>query len=371
MRPTYAEINLSNLRHNYLSIAKKVGKNVHVMPVVKANSYGHGMIECVKALRKLNPKPEYFGVALLEEAIEFRNVFKSEKLLVFGKIDPEYFKFIINQNITPTFYELDQIEDFSKVCNQIRKIGKFHLKVDTGMGRVGVNHLEAEDYINWIKKQKNIFLEGIYTHFATSDARNKNFAFDQLEKFKKVRDIAKKEYPRIKYFHTSNSGAILDLPESYYDMVRPGISLYGYYPSDETTESVKLKPVMSLKTRISYTKSVEKGASISYGRIYTTDKQTNIATLPIGYADGYNRLLSNIGKAIIKNKIYNVVGRVCMDQIMIDLGDDNISNKEEVILIGSNGSQTFNATDISRLINTIPYEVCTSITSRVPRIYIY
>lgn len=371
MRPTYAEINLSNLMYNYLSIAKKVGSKAAIMPVVKADAYGHGMIECVKSLRKLNPQPQYYGVALLEEAIEFRQAFKKEKILVFGKIDSKYFRFILSSDITPTFYEIDQIEKFSNVCKRLKIIGKFHLKIDTGMGRVGVNHSEANDYINWIKNEKSLFLEGIYTHFATSDCKEKSFAYKQLERFKEVRSFAKKEIPAIKYFHTANSGAILDIPEAYFDMVRPGISLYGYYPSEETSESIKLKPVMSLKTKISFLKTVTKGTTISYGRIFKVKKRTNIATLPIGYADGYNRLLSNKGKVILRNKIYNVVGRVCMDQIMIDLGDDLVTTEDEVILIGSNDQQKFDAADISRLINTIPYEVCTSITKRVPRKYVY
>jgi alanine racemase len=371
MRPTYAEINLSNLQFNYLSIAKKVGNNVAIMPIVKADAYGHGMIECVKSLRKVNPKPQYFGVAFLEEAIEFRRAFKREKILVFGKIDPRYYRFVLKNNITPTFYEIDQIEKFAELCTRLNKVGCFHLKIDTGMGRVGVNYAEANHYIHCIKNEKKLFLEGIYTHFATSDSEDKSFAYKQLERFEKIRTFAKREIPSIKYFHTANSGAILDMPESYFDLVRPGISLYGYYPSDETSESIELKPVMSLKTKISYLKRVNKGTSISYGRIYTTKKETNIATLPIGYADGYNRLLSNKAKILIGKKMFDVVGRICMDQIMIDLGDDIFSCDEEVTLIGSSGEQKFDASDISRLINTIPYEVCTSITKRVPRKYIY
>lgn len=371
MRPTYAEINLSNLRYNYLSIAKKVGKKAEIMPVVKADAYGHGMIECVKSLLNLEPRPQYFGVALLEEAIEFRQAFKKEKILVFGKIDPSYFRVVLRNNITPIFYEIDQIEKFSNVCKRLKIIGKFHLEIDTGMGRVGVNHAEASDYINWIKNENDLFLEGIYTHFATSDSKDKSFAYTQLERFEKVRTFAKKEIPAIKYFHTANSGAILDMPEAYFDMVRPGISLYGYYPSEETSESIKLKPVMSLKTKISFLKTVPKGTTISYGRIFKAKKRTNVATLPIGYADGYNRLLSNKGKALIKNKLYNVIGRVCMDQIMIDLGNDTVNCSDEVILIGSNTNHKFDAEDISKLINTIPYEVCTSITKRVPRKYVY
>ncbi len=371
MRPTYAEINLSHLKFNYLSIAKKVGKQVAVMPVVKADAYGHGMIECVKALLTLNPKPKYFGVALLEEALEFRRKFKDEKILIFGKIDPKYFKRILELKITPTFFELDQIQKYSEVAERMNRIGKFHLKVDTGMERVGIDSNDIIDYLHWIKNKKNLFLEGIYTHFATSDSKDKSFANYQLKKFNEVVSISKKIIPRIKYFHSANSGAIIDLSDSYFNMVRPGISLYGYYPSDETSESIELRPVMSIKSKFSFIKTVDENTSVSYGRIYFTKKKTKIGTLPIGYADGYNRLLSNAGKVIIKDKIFNVVGRVCMDQIMIDLEDENISYDDEVIVMGQGNSVKFDGADISKLIRTIPYEVCTSITKRVPRRYIY
>ncbi|MCX8056533.1 MAG: alanine racemase [Ignavibacteria bacterium] len=371
MRPTYAEINLSNLIFNYHGIVKKVGRNVQVMPVVKADAYGHGMIKCVEALLSSNPKPKYFGVALVEEAIELKRKFPDSNVLVFGKIYPDDFNTIIKYNLTPTIYDFFTLKSLSLFAKKNGTKIKFHLKIDTGMGRVGIQMNEVEDYAFYIKNEKSLLLEGIYTHFATSDSADKSFARVQLERFQSAIEVFKRYFKNIRYIHAANSGAILDLPDSYFNMVRPGISLYGYYPSRETSESIELKPVMSIKTKIAHLKWVDEGTSISYGRTYFTKKKTQIATLPIGYADGYNRLLSNKGKVIYQNKLYDVVGRVTMDQIMVDFDEDEINVNNEVIVLGSAENVKFDADDISQIINTIPYEVCTSISKRVKRKFVY
>lgn len=371
MRPTFAEINLSNLVFNYQSIAKKVGQNVLVMPVVKADAYGHGMLKCVEALLRTNPKPRYFGVALVEEAIELKKKFPQTRVLVFGKIYRDDFSKILKYGITPTIYDFKTLQDISDYAKKNKTRISFHLKVDTGMGRVGIQLSEVEEFVDFISKNKSIYLEGVYTHFATSDAADKSFANTQLERFINAIEIVKKKIKNVKYFHAANSGAIIDLPESYFNMVRPGISLYGYYPSRETSESIPLKPVMTIKTKVAFLKWVEKGTSISYGRTYFTEKRTQIGTLPIGYADGYNRLLSNKGKVIYKNKLFNVVGRVTMDQIMVDFENEEVDLNEDVIVLGSQENVKFDADDISQIINTIPYEVCTSVSKRVRRKYTY
>jgi alanine racemase len=371
MRPTFAEINLSNLIYNYLSIVKKVGQKVLVMPVVKADAYGHGMIECVKALLSVKPKPKYFAVALIEEAIEFKRKFPNENILVFGKIYPEDFNLISKYKITPTIFDWETLNRLADFAKKRKMKVKFHLKVDTGMGRLGVQLSEVDLILDFLSKNKNLQMEGVYTHFATSDSKDKTFAKVQLERFNEVIEKVKSKMKNVKYFHSANSGAILDLPESYFDMVRPGISLYGYYPSKETSESIPLKPVMSIMTKISHLKWVEPNTSISYGRIYFTKEKTLIGTLPIGYADGYNRLLSNKGKIIYRNKLYDVVGRVTMDQIMVNFKNDDVSLDEEVIVLGSKENVKFDADDIAQIINTIPYEVCTSISKRVRRKFVY
>ncbi len=371
MRPTFAEINLSNLILNYENIARHIGKSINIMPVVKADAYGHGMINCVEALLKAKPKPHFFAVALLEEAFEFRKKFKSERILVFGKINEPYFKKIIEYNITPTFYELDLIEKYNRICKEFNTKGKFHLKIDTGMGRVGIDIKYLDDFVQLIRRCRHVNLEGVYTHFANSDSKDKSFSYEQLKKFNYAIGLIKQEIKNVRYFHCANSGAIIDIPESYFNFVRPGISLYGYYPSDETSRSIPLKPVMSIKTKLIYLKWVEKGTSISYGRTYITERRTQIGTLPLGYADGYNRLLSNKGKVIFNNKLFNVVGRVTMDQIMVNFEDENVTYDDEIIVLGSSENVKFDASDISKVINTIPYEVCTSISKRVKRKYVY
>lgn len=371
MRPTFAEINLSNLIFNYQSIANRVGNNVLVMPVVKADAYGHGMIECVKALLKTKPKPQYFAVALIEEAIELKRKFPDVNVLVFGKIFSDDFKIISRMKITPTIYDFPTLKNLAEFARKKKTKINFHLKVDTGMGRVGIQLNELEDYLNFICENRSIQLEGVYTHFATSDHGDKSFALQQLDKFNTAIEMTKSKIKNVKYFHAANSGAILDLPQSYFNLVRPGISLYGYYPSKETSESIPLKPVMSIKTKVAFLKWVEKDTSISYGRIYFTKERTQIGTLPIGYADGYNRLLSNKGKIIYRNKLYDVVGRVTMDQIMVNFGSDEISFDDDVIVLGSSENLKFDADDIAQLINTIPYEVCTSISKRVKRRFVY
>lgn len=371
MRPTYAEINLSNLIFNYQSIAKRVGQKVLVMPVVKADAYGHGMIKCVEALLRVKPRPRYFGVALIEEAIELKRKFPKENVLVFGKIYPEDFKLVNAYQITPTIYDFDTLKNLAEYARKSKIRIPFHLKIDTGMGRVGIQLSEVDEFAEFIKKEKSIQLEGVYTHFATSDSADKTFALAQLEKFNQAIEIIKRKINNIKYIHAANSGAILDLPQTYFNMVRPGISLYGYYPSRETSESIPLKPVMSIKTKIAFLKWVDAQTSISYGRIYFTKEKTQIGTLPIGYADGYNRLLSNKGKVIYRGRLFDVVGRVTMDQIMVNFKNEDVNLDEEVIVLGSQENVKFDADDISQIINTIPYEVCTSISKRVKRKFVY
>lgn len=371
MRPTYAEINLSNLIFNYQSIAKRVGQKVLVMPVVKADAYGHGMIKCVEALLSVKPRPKYFGVALIEEAIELKRKFPKENVLVFGKIYPEDFKLVNAYQITPTIYDFVTLKNLAEYAKKNKIRIPFHLKIDTGMGRVGIQLSEVDEFAEFIKKEKSIQLEGVYTHFATSDSADKTFALTQLEKFNQAIEIIKRKIKNIKYIHAANSGAILDLPQTYFNMVRPGISLYGYYPSRETSESIPLKPVMSIKTKIAFIKWVDAQTSISYGRIYFTKEKTQIGTLPIGYADGYNRLLSNKGKVIYRGRLFDIVGRVTMDQIMVNFKNEDVNLDEEVIVLGSQENVKFDADDISQIINTIPYEVCTSISKRVKRKFVY
>ena len=250
MRPTHAEINLKNLLFNYINIKKKVKKS-KIMTVVKADAYGHGVIECVKALEALkDKKPDYYGVALVEEAVELRKSKNTKRpILCFAPFDKEEFSDYLKYNIIPTITDLRQLKFISKL--KMTKQFKVQVNVDTGMGRVGIHYTEARDLIKHLSRFKNIKIDGIYTHFATSDEKEKTFAKLQLKRFIDLLNYLSSVNIDYGLAHSANSGAILDMPESYLDMVRCGISLYGYYPSQETSESIKLKPVMSLVSKVS------------------------------------------------------------------------------------------------------------------------
>lgn len=368
MRPTYALINLSHLRYNFLQIRKRV-KYSKVLAVVKADAYGHGMHECVEAYEKLGLRgPDYYGLALIEEAIELRKSGLTKKPI-----------------LTFSPFRLDEIDEYVKykiettICNEniLSKVGRLktnkplpvHVNIDTGMGRLGIFHSRAADFIKKLTSKEQFYIAGCYTHFATSDEADKSYANLQLKRFQKV--ITELRNQGIPDFisHTANSGAILDMPESYMDMVRPGISLYGYYPSLETSESINLKPVMSIISSISSIKKISRGDSVSYGRKFTANRSTNIASLPVGYADGLDRLLTNRMQVIIEDKLFNQVGRVTMDRILINIKNHNLREGNKVILIGKSKSTQITAWDWSKILNTIPYEITCNISKRVPRRY--
>lgn len=367
MRPTFAEINCSNLRYNYTNIRKAV-KGARVMAVIKADAYGHGMIECAKALNKTQQKPEYFGVALAEEGIELRKSGVRQPILVFGPLSRSDINDYIKYDLIATIFDSTHI-NLIKELSKHKKI-KVHVKVDTGMGRLGVKHNKAVEFVKQVSSEKYIVLDGIYTHFATSDERDKTFANEQLSRFGNVIGKLKSESVNYGLAHAANSGAILDMPDSYFDMVRPGISLYGYYPSLETTGSIKLKPVMSLISFISSIKEIEPGESVSYGRKFIAESKTKIGTIPAGYADGILRGLTNRIWGIIKGRMIPQAGQICMDRMMFDLNDNSIKTGDRVILLGSDRKLKIDAWDWSTVLNTIPYEITCNISKRVPRLYI-
>jgi alanine racemase len=364
MNSTVAEININALKFNYSSIRKKT--KTKIMAVVKADAYGHGMLECVKILEKEKYSPEYYAVALLSEAIELRkHKITNKPILCFAPINFDYLKFY--KNIMPTITSEIQIKKLIKM--DLKKSLKVHVNINTGMNRLGINYNDAVENIKLLSEKKNIIIDGIYTHFATSDEKNKDFANLQLRRFKQIVESLKSQNINYGLAHTANSGAILDMPESYFDMVRPGISLYGYYPSIETSESIKLKPVMSLKSKISNIMEIEKSETVGYGRIYKAENKIKIGTLPIGYADGLFRALSNKINVIVNKKFVKQIGRISMDRISIELSE-NSKLGDEAILLGKNVNLKITAWDWSKVLNTIPYEITCAISKRVPRIYV-
>ncbi len=370
MRLTKAIISISNLKKNFLNIRKKVGK-AKVMAVVKADAYGHGVKTVVDAFNSLrNKKPDYFAVATPDEGVELRKLKIKQSILIFDPIDKyqvnKFFKF----NLIPSVFTEEHMRVLIAEKKRLKSNKKIlvHVKIDTGMNRLGVDYPDVVKFIQKLSANNNFKIDGIFTHFATSDEAESNYAKLQIKRFDEVIKELKVEKIQYGLAHAANSGAIIDFPETYYDMVRPGISLYGYYPSLKTSESIKLYPVMSLVSKVSTVKKIKEGESISYSRRYFTKNKTSIISVPIGYADGFPRSLTNKAQAIIKGKIYNQVGTVTMDRIMFDVGNDNIKINDDVILIGEKGKLRIDAWDWSKKINTIPYEVTCGISKRVPRV---
>lgn len=370
MRSTQAVINLNNLQKNFLNIRKKVGK-AKIMAVVKADAYGHNIKFVTDALNKLgNQKPEYYAVATVDEGVELRKIKIKQPILIFDPVDNEQaFNYLKYDLIPAVFTE----NDLKVLLTEKRKAKykskiKLHVKVDTGMNRLGVDFNEAFTFIKKLSINKNFVIDGIFTHFATSDVKESNYAKLQINRFYSLIEILKKKKINYGLVHAANSGAIIDFPEAYYDMVRPGISLYGYYPSHQTSESIKLYPVLSLVSKVSTIKKIKAGETVSYSRRFKAKKSTNIISVPLGYADGFPRGLTNKARCLIKGKFYNQVGTVTMDRIMFDVGNDRINIGDVVILLGKSGNNKIDAWDWSDKLNTIPYEITCGISKRVPRV---
>jgi len=365
-RPTWAEVDLGAIRYNYNRIKDAVGKNINIMAVVKANAYGHGIVEVSKVLQKA--KITYLGVATLDEALGLRKAKIKLPILILGPVLAEEAKVAVNNDITLTLCNMALLKALKDISTSKLK-PKVHIKVDTGMGRIGVWHEDATEFIIDVAKTKNIDLEGVYTHFSIA-GRDKFFTQYQIESFEKILRNIENFDISVKYRHAANSIACVDWKKSHLNMVRPGIIVYGIYPKRNFPRLIKLNPAFSLKTKIAFIKNTPPGRSISYGRTYITQSHTKIATLPIGYADGYGRILSNKAEVLIKGQRAPVVGKVTMDQTMIDVGHiKKIKEGDEVVLIGKQRDEEIRIEKLARLAGTIPYEIVTGITYRVPRTY--
>lgn len=370
MRPVWAEIDLDALEYNVKNI-KKLIKDKDMIAVVKADAYGHGALDIIPTLIKSGVNR--LAVAVITEAIEFRKNNINMPIMILGNTDVECLEELINYDIEQTVFSYEYAKELSKVAEKLGKIAKIHIALDTGMGRIGfLQNNQSINEVLKICKLRNVDVIGIFTHFSTADEKDKEYSIYQFEQFKYFVNELEKRGVKIPIKHCSNSGAIMDLPETYLDSVRAGIILYGYYPSNEVKKEVlNLKPVLSLKAKISNVKELDKDMYVSYGRTYKTVNKTKIATIPIGYADGYSRLLSGKGKVIVNGKLASVVGRVCMDQCMIDVtecGDVKVS--DEVILLGSFEENKFDADNFAEIIGTINYEILCMIKERVPRVYV-
>jgi alanine racemase len=370
LRPAWAEINLDNLEYNLKEI-KKLCKSKEIIGVIKADAYGHGAVETAPILLKNGVTR--LAVAVITEALELRKAGIEAPIVILGFTPLDFGKAIVENDIEVTVYNYEYAEALSKIGQQFGKKIKVHIAIDTGMGRIGfLPNEESVNYVYKISKLSNIILEGLFSHFSTSDEVDKSYTEIQMEKYNWFDKKLKEKGVNINVRHIGNSAAIIDLPQMHLDAVRPGIIIYGYYPSEEILKDrLKLKPVMSLKASIIHVKTLPKGESISYGRTYITDKESCIATVPIGYADGYTRLLSGKGKVIVNGKYAPVIGRICMDQCMIDVtGIDGIKQGDEVILMGESEELSITADDLAQAIGSINYEIICMISKRVPRVFI-
>lgn len=369
IRPSWLEIDLDSLAHNMKEIRKIVRQESLITAVVKANAYGHGAVESSKVF--LANGGDRLAVASLEEAIELRQHGIQAPIMVLGYTPESRYQEVLEHNIIQTIYSYSSAKCLSEKAGRVNKKALIHIKIDTGMGRIGYlpGSASIEEIVR-IANLANIEIEGVFTHFATSDERDKSFTRLQYDRFMDMVDGLEEEGLDIAIKHVSNSAAIIDLPEYNLDMVRAGIILYGLYPSNEVEKSrIKLRPAMTLKSRISNIKIVAKDYGISYGQVFKTREESKIATIPLGYADGYPRLLTGQGQAFVNGELVDLVGRICMDQLMLDVSKvEDISLGDEVILFG-NGIQGLAIDDMAEKLTTINYEIVCMMGRRLPRVY--
>lgn len=369
----WAEVDLKAIAHNIRELRRITNPKARFMAIVKANAYGHGMIEVAR--QSLENGAEALGVGNIEEGIQLRKASIDAPVLIFGYTSPVHVKKLIELDLTQTVYSYETSRALSEAVAAYGKKIKVHIKVDTGMGRLGLlrgikdNSLSE---VESISRLPMLELEGIYTHFATADKSDRSYAGKQFEIFMDFLNQLRIAGLEIPVTHAANSAAIINMPETHLDMVRAGISIYGLYTSKEVDRSIiKLKPAMELKTKIIHLKKVPAGFKVSYGTTYETEKPTTIATVSIGYADGLSRLLSSKGRMLVCGQSAPIVGRVCMDMTMLDVGKiPEIAIGDEVLVFGKQGNASISVDEIASTINTINYEVVSTIMERVPRIYL-
>jgi alanine racemase len=366
-RPTWVEVDLAAVRHNYLALRKKLPSGTKMMVAVKANAYGHGLVPVAEKLVACGA--DYLGVACMDEALILRQSGIKTPILNLGAFLKGDATAMVAHDISATVADVASAKLLDAAAHRLKKMARVHIKVDTGMGRIGCWYEEADEMVFKLCSLANLDIEGLFTHFPVADT-DEAFTRSQIAMFCALVDKLQIKGIQIPLKHTANSMAVVGFKGAHFNLVRPGLAVYGMHPKEDFSEAIDLKPVLSFRTRIVYLKDVAKGRSISYGRTHITTKKTKIATLPVGYGDGYNRLLSNKGQVLIRGKLCPVVGVVCMDQTMIDVGHlKEVALEDEVILIGSQGNKIIRAEDIARQCNTIPYEVICWISPRVPRVY--
>lgn len=367
----WAEIDLDAIAHNVREIRRITNKRAEIMGAVKADAYGHGVVETVQTM--LDNGVDRLAVSMLDEAIQLRKLGIKVPILILSYTDPTRAEEIIQNNVTQTVFSHDLARALSDAAVRLGRNVKIHVKIDTGMTRVGfMSGYSAIKNVLEISTLPNIIIEGLFTHFASADERDRSYTLMQFEKFMSICNELSRVGVHIPVKHVCNSAGIMEYPEMHLDMVRPGIILYGIYPSQDVDKSrIALKPAMTLKANVILVKDVEIDTCVSYGRIFKTSRPSKLATIPIGYADGYTRLLSNKGEMLINGERVPVVGRVCMDQCMVDVTGLNqpVQVGDEAVIFGRQGNGEISAGEVAEAIGTISYEVLCIIGKRIPRVY--
>jgi len=366
---TWAEIDLDAIAHNVRQLKRHIGERVKLMAVVKANAYGHGAVPVARTA--LESGAERLAVNRVVEGIELRRAGIAAPILVLGYFPPWEAEAVVRHGLIPTVTEREVASALAEAAGRLGKAVPIHIKVDTGMGRFGLLPEEVVDFVQGLADFPNLHLEGLYTHFAAADEADKSYTRRQFGIFLDVLKRLEEAGVEVPIRHAANSAATLDLPETHLDMVRCGIAIYGLYPSAEVSRSVPLRPAMSLKSRVARLRTLPAGSCISYGCTYITSSPTRVALVPVGYGDGYHRLLSNRGQVLIRGRRAPILGRVCMDQLVVDVSDiPGVRLNDEVVIFGRQGEGEISAEEVAAWAETINYEVTTSVLPRVTRVYL-
>lgn len=365
-RPTRIEVDLDAFAHNYAAIRARVG--VPVMGVVKANGYGHGLVQMAQALERQGV--EQIGVAFVEEGIALRTAGIRTPILVFGGIFGPQVSQYLDHDLEITVSSLDKLRQVEAAAEARGQRAVVHLKIDTGMERIGVHSYSAAAFIEAAAASRWCEIKGVFSHLACADDPASPMTQQQLERFLEACSHFERIGAPMPIRHLANSGGVLHFPETWLDMVRPGIILYGVLPDPASQPTIDLHPVLSLKSQVVYFKVIPEGATVSYGATWQAAQQTRIVTVPIGYGDGWPRALSSLGEVLIRGQHYPMVGRVCMDQFMVDVGSGSAWNEDEVVLIGQQGGEVITAEQVASRIGTIPYELLVGLNERIPRHYV-
>ena len=363
-RPTWCDIDLAALDRNYAAIEQVVGAS-KMMPVIKADAYGHGLTQIGTRLQEIGAP--CLAVAYVEEGLALRAAGITVPIQVLGGAVTRQIPLFLEHGLTFTAPSVDKLLQISDAAEAANTTAKVHLKIDTGMERIGVHHYNADTLFEAALSCTSLEVEGVFSHIASADDTDLESARIQLERFLEALDFYDRRSLPTPTRHIANSAAIVALPEAHLDLVRPGLLLYGIEPTDQTSKTIIVEPLLSWRSEVIYFKVVEAGSPVSYGGTWAPEHSTRVVTLPVGYADGYRRGLSNRAQVLIKGNRHNVVGSVCMDQTMMDIGTAGAYNGDQVVLVGSDGNQQITIRDLALWSDTVPYEILTSITARVPR----